>query len=91
MEQEKNNRDHNIRTLSDEKSNQDELINKLKKEKKDMKENAAKSSKLQSDIMATQAYQAHNLKTPLKIKLSNLAQYLVGEWKHKVDFPFHGS
>merc|ERR1712170_283868 len=34
LEQEKTNRDHTIRTLSDEISNQDEVINKLNKEKK---------------------------------------------------------
>merc|ERR1712088_68596 len=39
LEQEKTNRDHNIRSLNDEIANQDEVINKLNKEKKHVAEN----------------------------------------------------
>merc|ERR1712156_735363 len=44
LEQEKTNRDHNIRTLNDEIANQDEVINKLNKEKKHLGENNAKAA-----------------------------------------------
>merc|ERR1712042_270250 len=44
LEQEKTNRDHTIRSLSDEVAQQDEVINKLNKEKKHISENSAKSS-----------------------------------------------
>ena len=43
VEQEKTNRDHNIRSLSDEVSQQDEVINKLNKEKKMIGDNQAKA------------------------------------------------
>merc|ERR550539_1332536 len=43
LEQEKTNRDHNIRSLNDEIANQDEVINKLNKEKKHVAENASKA------------------------------------------------
>merc|ERR1739847_58998 len=44
LEQEKTNRDHNIRSLNDEIANQDEVINKLNKEKKHVAENNSKAS-----------------------------------------------
>merc|ERR1712141_315074 len=43
LEQEKTNRDHQIRSLNDEIANQDEVLNKLNKEKKHMNENGAKA------------------------------------------------
>merc|ERR1712088_778014 len=43
LEQEKTNRDHNIRSLNDEIANQDEVINKLNKEKKHVAENNSKA------------------------------------------------
>merc|ERR1712135_188548 len=44
LEQEKINRDHQIRSLNDEVAAQDEIINKLNKEKKHIGDNQAKSS-----------------------------------------------
>merc|ERR1711993_204367 len=44
LEQEKTNRDHNIRSLNDEIANQDEVINKLNKEKKHVAENNSKAA-----------------------------------------------
>merc|ERR1711994_968313 len=44
LEQEKTNRDHNIRSLNDEIANQDEVINKLNKEKRHAAENNSKAS-----------------------------------------------
>merc|ERR1712149_115214 len=44
LEQEKTNRDHNIRSLNDEIAGQDEVINKLNKEKKHVAENNSKAS-----------------------------------------------
>merc|ERR1711981_835911 len=44
LEQEKTNRDHNIRSLNDEIANQDEVINKLNKEKKLVAENNSKAA-----------------------------------------------
>ena len=43
LEQEKTNRDHQIRSLNDEIANQDEVINKLNKEKKMIADNQAKA------------------------------------------------
>ncbi len=44
VEQEKSNRDHTIKALSDEVAEQDEIINKLNKEKKHLSETQAKSN-----------------------------------------------
>jgi myosin heavy subunit len=44
LEQEKNNRDHTMKSLNDEIANQDEIINKLNKEKKYLSEHNAKSA-----------------------------------------------
>merc|ERR1739844_862720 len=44
LEQEKTNRDHNIRSLNDEIASQDEVINKLNKEKKMAGENSSKAT-----------------------------------------------
>merc|ERR1712115_525205 len=44
VEQEKNNRDHTIKTLQGEVSEQDEVINKLNKEKKHLSATQAKSA-----------------------------------------------
>merc|ERR1711963_30002 len=50
LEQEKTNRDHQIRSLNDEIANQDEVINKLNKEKKHAGEISSKASEdLQAD------------------------------------------
>merc|ERR1711862_208479 len=56
IEQEKTNRDHNIRSLTDEVAQQDEVINKLNKEKKMIADNQAKSF---DDLQAAEEKVAH--------------------------------
>merc|ERR1712203_908966 len=64
LEQEKTNRDHNIRTLNDEIANQDEAINKLNKEKKHQSENA---SKAMEDLQAAEDKVDHLSKIKSKV------------------------
>merc|ERR1712038_1463841 len=65
LEQEKTNRDHNIRSLNDEISNQDEIINKLNKEKKHVGENSAKALE---DLQCAEDKASHlnNIKSKLE-------------------------
>merc|ERR1712115_258043 len=56
LEQEKTNRDHTIRSLSDEVAQQDEVINKLNKEKKMIGDNQAKAFE---DLQASEDKVAH--------------------------------
>merc|ERR1719445_2536955 len=71
LEQEKTNRDHNIRSLNDEIANQDEVINKLNKEKKHMGEVSAKATE---DLQSTQDKVDHlsNIKSKLESTLDEL-------------------
>merc|ERR1712109_240897 len=71
LEQEKTNRDHTIRTLSDEISNQDEVINKLNKEKKHLSENHSKAAE---DLQVAEDKLDHlsNIKSKLEQTLDEL-------------------
>ena len=84
LEQEKTNRDHTIRTLSDEISNQDEVINKLNKEKKHMSENSAKASE---DLQVSEDKMDHlsKIKTKLEVTLDELNDSLEREKRGRAD------
>merc|ERR1711992_390438 len=71
LEQEKTNRDHTIRSISDEINNQDEVVNKLNKEKKHMNENSAKASE---DLQVSEEKMDHltKIKTKLEVTLDEL-------------------
>merc|ERR1711915_1101349 len=56
VEQEKTNRDHNIKSLNDEVAEQDEVINKLNKEKKHIAETQSKSN---DDLVTAEEKVAH--------------------------------
>merc|ERR1711955_115962 len=62
LEQEKTNRDHNIRFLNDEISNQDEVINKLNKEKKHVTENNSKAAE-DLQVVEEKANHLNNVKS----------------------------
>merc|ERR1719328_528141 len=71
LEQEKINRDHQIRSLNDEVAAQDEIINKLNKEKKHIGDNQSKSS---DDLSAAEEKVNHlnSIKTKLERTLDEL-------------------
>merc|ERR1712226_581033 len=71
LEQEKINRDHQIRSLNDEVAAQDEVINKLNKEKKHIGDNQAKSA---DDLSAAEEKVNHlnSIKTKLERTLDEL-------------------
>merc|ERR1711890_188119 len=71
LEQEKINRDHQIRSLNDEVAAQDEIINKLNKEKKHIGDIQSKSS---DDLAAAEEKVNHlnSIKTKLERTLDEL-------------------
>merc|ERR1712088_870952 len=75
LEQEKTNRDHQIRSLNDEIANQDEVINKLNKEKKHAGETSSKASE---DLLSVEEKVAHmnNIKSKLEQTLDELQTLL---------------
>merc|ERR1739844_306330 len=84
LEQEKTNRDHNIRSLNDEIANQDEVINKLNKEKKHVAENNSKSLE---DLQASGDKVDHlaKIKAKLEAPLDELQGSLNGEKRARAD------
>merc|ERR1719328_714857 len=84
LEQEKTNRDHTIRSLSDEIANQDEAINKLNKEKKHQSENA---SKAMEDLQAAEDKVDHlsKIKSKLDSTLDELNDSLSREKRARTD------
>merc|ERR1712036_212755 len=75
LEQEKTNRDHNIRSLNDEIANQDEVINKLNKEKKHVAENNPKAAE---DLQSAEDKVSHlnNVKSKLESTFDELEDSL---------------
>merc|ERR1719219_2335712 len=73
VEQEKNNRDHTIKTLQDEVSEQDEVINKLNKEKKHLSATQAKSAE---DLVSAEE-KVHHL-SQVKSQLESTLDQLEG-------------
>jgi len=88
LEQEKTNRDHNIRSLNDEIANQDEVINKLNKEKKHMSENSAKAME---DLQASEDKVEHlsKIKSKLEATLDELQGSLNQEKRARTDIEKH--
>merc|ERR1712001_599148 len=84
LEQEKTNRDHNIRSLNDEIANQDEIINKLNKEKKLAAENNSKASE---DMQCAEDKVSHlnNVKSKLDSTLDELEDSLNREKRARGD------
>merc|ERR1712228_550579 len=84
LEQEKTNRDHTIRTLSDEISNQDEVINKLNKEKKHLSENHSKAAE---DLQVAEDKLDHlsKIKSKLEQTLDELHDSLEREKRGRAD------
>merc|ERR1712223_2119630 len=84
LEQEKTNRDHNIRSLNDEIANQDEVINKLNKEKKHLGENSAKAME---DLQSAQDKVEHlaKIKSKLEQTLDELNDSLAREKRARAD------
>merc|ERR1712158_234961 len=84
LEQEKTNRDHNIRSLNDEIANQDEVINKLNKEKKHVAENNSKASE---DLQSAEDKVSHlnNVKSKLESTLDELEDNLNKEKRARGD------
>merc|ERR1712038_1274284 len=84
LEQEKTNRDHNIRSLNDEIANQDEVINKLNKEKKHVAEN---NSKAAEDLQCAEDKVNHlnNVKSKLESTLDELEDSLNREKRSRAD------
>ena len=84
LEQEKTNRDHNIRSLNDEIANQDEVINKLNKEKKHHSENNAKATE---DLQAAEDKVDHlsKIKSKLEQTLDELEDSLQREKRGRTD------
>jgi len=84
LEQEKTNRDHNIRSLNDEIANQDEVINKLNKEKKHASENSAKSTE---DLQVAEDKVGHlnKIKSKLEQTLDELQDSLEKEKRARGD------
>merc|ERR1719150_1028357 len=84
LEQEKTNRDHNIRSLNDEIANQDEVINKLNKEKKHVAEN---NSKAAEDLQSAEDKVSHlnNVKSKLESTLDELEDNLNKEKRSRAD------
>ena len=84
LEQEKTNRDHAIRFLSDEIANQDEVLNKLNKEKKHAAEN---NSKAAENMQAAEDKCEHlnKIKTKLEQTLDELEDSLQREKRARGD------
>merc|ERR1711981_929970 len=84
LEQEKTNRDHNIRSLNDEIANQDEVINKLNKEKKLVAENNSKASE---DLQSAEDKVSHlnNVKSKLESTFDELEDSLNKEKRARAD------
>merc|ERR1712154_578298 len=84
LEQEKTNRDHNIRSLNDEIANQDEIINKLNKEKKMVAENSSTASE---DMQCAEDKVNHlnNVKSKLESTLDELEDNLNREKRSRAD------
>merc|ERR1712055_535612 len=84
LEQEKTNRDHNIRSLNDEIAAQDEVINKLNKEKKLAAENNSKASE---DMQCAEDKVNHlnNVKSKLESTLDELEDNLNKEKRGRAD------
>merc|ERR1712110_599850 len=84
LEQEKTNRDHNIRSLNDEIANQDEVINKLNKEKKHVAENNSKASE---DLQSAEDKVSHlnNVKSKLESTFDELEDSLNKEKRARAD------
>merc|ERR1712061_764518 len=84
LEQEKTNRDHNIRSLNDEIATQDEVINKLNKEKKLAAENNSKASE---DMQCAEDKVSHlnNVKSKLESTLDELEDNINKEKRSRAD------
>merc|ERR1712158_58740 len=84
LEQEKTNRDHNIRSLNDEIANQDEVINKLNKEKKMVAENSPKAAE---DLQSAEDKVSHlnNVKSKLESTFDELEDSLNKEKRARAD------
>merc|ERR1719211_498429 len=84
LEQEKTNRDHQIRSLNDEIANQDEVINKLNKEKKHAGETSSKASE---DLLSVEEKVSHmnNIKSKLEQSLDELQDSLEREKRARAD------
>merc|ERR1711981_291780 len=80
LEQEKTNRDHNIRSLNDEIAGQDEVINKLNKEKKLMGENSAKAGE-DLQVAEDKVNHLNKIKSKLEQTLDELEDGLSKEKK----------
>merc|ERR1719422_1444653 len=84
FEQEKTNRDHTIRSLSDEIANQDEVINKLNKEKKHQSENHSKAAE-DLQVAEDKHDHLHNIKSKLEQTLDELNDSLAREKRARSD------
>merc|ERR1712117_726007 len=84
LEQEKTNRDHNIRSLNDEIANQDEVINKLNKEKKHAAENSAKATE-DLQVAEDKVNHLNNVKSKLESTLDELEDSLNKEKRSRAD------
>merc|ERR1711862_937036 len=84
VEQDKNNRDHTIKTLQDEVSEQDEVINKLNKEKKHLSATQAKSNE---DLIGAEEKVKHlsQVKSQLESTLDQLEGGLDKEKKGRAN------
>merc|ERR1711936_234256 len=82
LEQEKTNRDHNIRSLNDEIANQDEVINKIKK-----KHVAENNSKAAEDLQSAEDKVSHlnNVKSKLESTFDELEDSLNKEKRARAD------
>merc|ERR1712045_972118 len=88
LEQEKTNRDHNIRFLNDEISNQDEVINKLNKEKKHVTENNSKAAE-DLQVVEEKANHLNNVKSQLESTLDELEDSLTREKRSRAEVEKH--
>ena len=84
LEQEKTNRDHAIRFLTDEIANQDELLNKLNKEKKHVADNNAKAAE-HFQTAEDKCEHLNKIKTKLEQTLDELEDSLGREKRSKAD------
>merc|ERR1712141_728440 len=84
LEQEKTNRDHNIRFLNDEISNQDEVINKLNKEKKHVTENNSKAAE-DLQVVEEKANHLNSVKSQLESTLDELEDSLTREKRSRTE------
>merc|ERR1719238_2091008 len=84
LEQEKTNRDHTIRSLSDEVAQVDEVINKLNKEKKMIGDNQTKAFE---DLQASEDKVAHlnSIKSKLESTLGELEDGVNREKRSRAD------